>query len=203
MKTKFYELKHDNNRLIFRTLHFRAERTSVLHSGVYSKEFASMLLSGAICMVVYMVTEFMTNRYAILRYILLIIIFVISFTGGLKYIFKDRYLEAIFDRTNRSVTISYPGFFTKKVEEIPFTGIVSVEPGTKIYKPENIDGIDFVQKISLQHGSAVPGLGKEEEYIILKLKLADKSERILFAGNTDTEPVIPLKEIKTFLENSA
>ncbi|TNF53219.1 hypothetical protein EP227_06240 [bacterium] len=77
--------------------------------------------------------------------------------------------------------------------------ISSIEVGSVKYVPENIDGIDFVQKISLQHGSPVPGLGDEEEYITLLLNLADGSERIIYAGRSEEEPELPITEMRNFL----
>lgn len=204
MSAQYYDLKTADNRLVFTTPYFRAEKTSVLHSGVYTKEFSSMLLSGAVCLLIYKMTEFMTDKLAALRYLLLVGILIITFIGGTKFIFRERYLEAVFDGPDNTVTIKVPGiFFTCRTEKIPLNKIASVELGTRVFKPENIDGINFVQKISLQHGSAVPRLGEEEEFITLSLKLTDDSERVLFAGLTDAEPEIPLREIRSFLEHTA
>jgi len=204
MNTQYYDLKTEHNSLTFTTPFFKAEKMSVLHSGIYNKEFSSMLLSGAVCLFIYMMTEFMTHKLAVLRYILLLGILLITFIGGTKFIFKEKYLEAVFNKSDNSVTIKVPGMiFTHKTEKISFKNIASVELGTKVFAPQNIDGINFVQKISIQHGSAVPGLGEEEEFITVSLKLTDNSERILFAGRTDAEPEIPLKEIKSFLEHTA
>jgi hypothetical protein len=82
---------------------------------------------------------------------------------------------------------------------IPLDHISSIEMGSIKFVPENIDGINFVQKISLQHGSALPGLGNEEEYIILLLKLTDGSERIIYADRSEEEPELPITEMRTFL----
>ena len=202
MSTKYFDLKTDGNRMIFTTPFFKAEKTSVLHSGVYTKEFSSMLLSGAVALFVYMITEFMTHKLAVLRYLLIIVILVASFIGGIKFIFKEKYLEAVFNKSNRSVTISQSGIFSKKVETIPFADIESVELGTKSFVIENIDAIKFVQKIALQHGGEIPGLEQEEEFITVALKLADNSERTIFAGKSDSEPETPFNEIKLFLENT-
>lgn len=203
MSAKFYDLKTENNKLIFTTSFYKVENPSVLHSGVYSKEFASMLLSGAVCMLVYMFTEFMASRFTALRYLLLAIIIIATFMGGTKFIFKEKYLEAVFDKNDKHVTISHSGLFAKKAERISFADIKSVELGSIKFIPENIDGINFVQKISLQHGSAVPGLGQEQEYITVFLKLTDSSERTIFAGRIEAEPEIPLREIRSFLESAA
>ena len=195
-----YQIIREKDRLVFTTPFFKAERASVLHGGVYTREFSSMLLASAVCMIAYM---FMLSviYLALIRYIVLVFIFVIAFLGANRFIFKKKHLEAIFDRSVKTVKITRPGMITKDVEEIPFARIGSVEPGSKRFVPENIDGINFVRKISLQHGSDIPGLGDEEEFITLSLKLTDGSERTIYAGKTDEDPAIPINEIKNFIIN--
>lgn len=199
-ETQFYKITTDSERLSFKTAYYRAEKMSVLHSGVYNKEFTSMLFSGAIGLVSYMLTEFMDHK-TVLRYFIVFLVFLISFLGARGLIFKEHYLEAVFDKASGILTLTYPGLFPKK-EHIPFNTISSVELGSKKYIPRNIDAINFVQKISIQHGSAVPGLGQEEEYITVYLKLKNNSQRIIFACRTDTEPEPPLNEIRHFLGNT-
>ena len=110
-------------------------------------------------------------------------------------------MKPFFDKTDQMVTLKYPGIFPKK-ESIPFNAISSLELGSKKYVPQNIDGIDFVQKISIQHGGAVPGLGQEEEYITVSLKLKSNSHKIIFACRTEAEPELPLNDIRHFLGNT-
>ncbi len=208
MNTKNYKLKTENNRLIFTTSSFKAEKTSVLHSGVYSREFSSILFASAACIVTYILTQSMSKELVVIRYIILVSVLIIAFLGSKKLIFKERYLEAHFNRSEKKVNIIRSGILTKKIETIPFANIKSVDLGSKKFVPENIDGINFVKRISLQHGSSVPGLGDIEEYITLSLRLTDGSERIIYAGKIEVgkingEPYIPLKEIRSFLRNSS
>ena len=199
MVEKDYQLKTENNRLIFRTSSFKAEKSSVLPSGVYSKEFSSMLLASALSTLAYMFAGIMNIKSAVVRYSSLLLLFIAAFLGSNKYIFKESYLEADFDRSSETVTIVRSGIIIKKSEEIPFANIKSVDLGTRKFVPENVDGIKFVQKISAQHGSALPGLSDIEEFITLSLCLKDGSERIIYAGKIDVEPEIPVNEIRSFL----
>lgn len=199
MIEKDYQLKTENNKLVFRTSSFRAEKTSVLHPGVYTREFTSILFASAVCILAYMFTGLPGSKSAIVRYIILIFIFVAAFIIAIKYIFKERYLEVDFDRSDKSVNIVRPGIIRKKIEKISFEEIKSVDLGNKKFVPENIDGIRFVQKISAQHGTAMPGLSEIEEFITLSLNLKDGSERIIYAGKVDEEPEIPVNEIRSFL----
>jgi hypothetical protein len=204
-KTEKYELHTDNDSLIFRTSSFRAEKTSVLHTGVYTKEFSSMLTASAACAVTFMVVNSYFEKLKTIAYIITIVSFVAVFLGTRKFVFRDTFLEADFNRKKRTVSIRRPGVLHSKTEELPFDVIRSVAIDSKKFVPENLDGIDFVQKISAQHGSAVPGLSETEEFITLKLVLTDGSERIIYAaklngGKVNGEPQIPVDEIRKFLE---
>ncbi|NOZ69058.1 MAG: hypothetical protein GXP46_07400 [Deferribacteres bacterium] len=197
-----YQLRTDGNRLVFTTPSFRAEKSSVLPSGVYSKEFASMLLASAVCIPAYMATGFIGADLVILRYVFVVLLFVVIFLGARRFIFRERYLKLVLDRNEKQAIITFPGFFRGKTEKIPLSRIKSVEMGLRRFVPENIDGIKFVQRISSQHGSALPGLDDVEEFITLSLKLTDGTERIIYAGKTEEEPEMPVKEMSAFLERS-
>jgi hypothetical protein len=201
-----YELYTDNDSLIFRTSSFRAEKTSVLHSGVYTKELASMLSASAVSVLAYMAMVHMIEELKTARYFITIALFVAVFLGSRKLVFKDRYLDVNFNRGKRTVTLIRNGILQSKTEKLSFDTIRSVEIGSRKFIPENIDGIDFVQKISAQHGNAVPGLSEIEEFITLRLILTDGSERTIYAaklngGQANGEPDIPVNEIKRFLES--
>ena len=192
-----YELKTIDNTFIFTTASFKAEQTSVLPSGVYSKEFSSMLLASALCTFIYMFTDFV-NSTAI-RSAIFLSLFIIFFYGSRKYVFYDKKLKAEFNNNSKSVLITRPGIILNKTEELPFGSIRSVEIGNKKFTPDNPDGVAFVEKISAQHGSYVPGLGEEEEFVTLSLLLTDGTERVIFAGHVEDEPEIPLNKIRACL----
>jgi hypothetical protein len=194
-----YRLKKENNRLVFSTQSFRAEKSSVLHEGVYTKEFASMLTASALSVPVYIAVSFFADTLA-LRILSVIILFVLSFLAAKKYVFREDFLEAIFDRASKTVFIKQSGFLSVRKETIPFEDIGSVEIGSRTFDPVNLDGIQFVQKISAQHGSAVPGLSESEEFVTLLLKENDGTEHTIFAGRIKDEPEIPLNEIKKVLD---
>jgi hypothetical protein len=200
MVNKKYHINRQEDTLIFTTTSYKAEKTSVLHKGIYTKEFSSMLFASATGIFVYFIIRLISNETGLIHYIITILIFMVTFVGANSLIFKEKHLRVAFDRTNKTVTITRYGIIRKDIEEIPFSNIESIKVGSKRFTPENIDGIRFVEKISLQHGSAIPGLGDEEEFITLSLKLTDGSERVIYAGKIEDEPEIPLKEIKNFLD---
>ena len=189
--------------MIFRTSAFRAEKTSVLHSGVYTREFTSMLAASALGVPAYMLVRYAGAESMPVRYIFVVTIFVAAFYFFRKYIFRETYLEVTFDQSDKSVHMVRHGITSGRVENIPFSDIRSVELGNKKFIPENIDGITFVQKISAQHGSAVPELSKVEEFITLSLVLTDGSERTMYAVKVDEEPEMPVQEIRSFIGKTA
>ena len=183
--------------LIFKTSSFKAEKSSVLHSGVYSSEFNAILFASGICMLFYILLSDSMSGPAL--YAMLTFVLASAFLLSRKYIFKEKILEITFNKQSGTARLILSGTFSKKVEDIALCDITSVETGHKRFEPENKDGADFVQKISVQHGSAVPGLGEAEEFVTLSLKLKDGSERMIYAGNINDEPELPVLEIRQFL----
>ena len=169
----------------------------MLPQGVYTKEFSSMLLASSLCVFVYMLTDVI--NITVFRSALILLFFIIFFYGSRKYIFYDKKLKAEFNNNSKSARITRPGIILNKTEELPFSNIRSVEIGNRIFTPDNPDGVAFVEKISAQHGSYVPGLGEEEEFVTLSLMLTDGSERLIFAGHVEDEPEIPLNKIRDHL----
>ncbi len=194
-----YQIKTEKDCLFFKTSYFKVEQKSVLHKDIYSKEFSSMLSASLICILAYMTINYLTNAHVFFYLPVLILVFISAFLVSQRLLSREKYLEAVFNRGLNTVSITRPGIFKKKIEEIPLENIKAVVVGNKIFIPENPDGIKFVEKISLQHGSFIPGLGEEEEFVTLSLQLADGSERIIYAGSIDDEPYLPLKDIEQFL----
>ena len=137
MLTGNYELKTDKDKMVFSTSFFRAEKTSVLHSGVYSKEFTSILFASGLCTLTYMIISFAGIESSFVRYLLVILVLIVAFIGSRKFIFKDAFLEVQFDKSSQTVNIIKHGVVTSRCENIPFDHISTVELGTKIFTPEN------------------------------------------------------------------
>ncbi len=201
-QNKSYSLKTEGETLTFRTTSFNAEKSSVLHSGVYSRESTSILFASGISTFAYVLLSPSIGGPAL--YAALAFVLASSFMLSRKYIFREKILEVSFNKQSGIAKIVLSGAFKRKAEEIALDDITSVETGSKKFEPVNKDGADFVQKISVQHGSAVPGLGEAEEFVTLSLKLKDDSERIIYAaklngGKIDGEPELPVLEIRKFL----
>ena len=196
-----YRLNIEANRLYFSTPSFKSEKESVLHKGIYNYELSSMFSSLFLSGTIYAVTAFYFKASSI-HYVLSTLAFIISFICFRKYIFRERELEVVFDGASKVARINRPGIIGMTKEEIPFSNIKSIEVGSSQILPVNIDGIDFVQKISAQHGSPMPGLSEEKEFVTLFLKLGDGGERVIYAEKIENnnEPSLPIKEIREFIK---
>ena len=198
-KEKGYTLTRKDGALVFRTSLFSAERESVLHKGIYSKDFASALSSLSIAGLVYAVLAINYKRTVFFH-----LVFAVIFIGGYPlfraFVFKDRFLEALFDRARGLAEISVTGLIKRKSESLPLSAVKNILIESKKIGIENPDAVEFVEKISAQHGTVIPGFGEEKTFFMLKLKLADGTDRMIYA-DTEMQGVIDAhEEIKNFLE---
>jgi hypothetical protein len=197
-KNRKYNIHRTTTVLVFRTASFSDETASVLHSGIYNREFASVLASLALAGLVYLllVTHFEKT-------VLFNIVFVAVFVGGFPFfrtfIFKEKYMETVFDTAAGRAEIFITGITRRKKESIALADIGQVLIESRKQKIENPDGVEFVEKISLQHGVAIPGFGEETVRYLLRLKLSDDTYRTIHA-DTDMQAVMEAHgEIITFL----
>jgi hypothetical protein len=196
-----YTIITEMNKLCFRTHSYEADKESMLHKGIYNYEMASMLSAMMLSGTVYVVLA-LYFKVTVIHYIASMLMFILAFISFRLFIFKERYLEIVFDKARKVATLRTPWLGWMRTEKISFGSILSVEAGSRHIIPANIDGIQFVQKISAQHGSPIPGLGEEKDFVTLLLKLTDGTERTIYTGKIDNknEPSLPLNEIRDFLK---
>jgi hypothetical protein len=197
-KNRKYNIHRTTTVLVFRTASFSDETASVLHSGIYNREFASVLASLALAGLVYLLLETHFEKTVLFN-----IVFVAVFVGGFPFfrtfIFKEKYMEAVFDTAAGKAEIFITGITRRKKESIALADIGQVLIESRKQKIENPDGVEFVEKISLQHGVAIPGFGEETVRYLLRLKLSDDTYRTIHA-DTDMQAVMEAHgEIITFL----
>jgi hypothetical protein len=194
-----YRIEKTDGSLIFRTANFAAERGSVLHRGIYSQEFAAALSSLAVAGLAYMVVV-MDVKKGILAHIVFLVVFVSGFLLLKRFVFRKKFLEAVFDRTAGKTDIYMIGITKKKRDSIRMEDIDNVLIGQKKSEVENPDAVEFVEKISSQHGMAIPGFGEEKIFFLLTLKLSDGTDRIIFADSDMRDVMQAHDEIKEFLK---
>lgn len=196
-----YTIITEMNKLCFRTDSYEADKESMLHKGIYNYEMASILSAMMIAGTVYVILA-LSFEVTVIHFIASTLMFIIAFVSSRIFIFRERDLEIVFDKTTKVATLRTPGLVGMKTEKISFDSILSVEAGSRHIIPANVDGMQFVQKISTQHGSPIPGLGEEKDFVTLLLKLTDGTERTIYTGKIDNmnEPSLPLNEIRDFLK---
>jgi hypothetical protein len=198
-KEKAYELSDRGESLVFKTSRFSAERESVLHKGIYSKDFASALCSLSLAGFVYAVLA-LNYRRTILFHAVFAVIFIGGYPLFRTFVFKDRALVALFDRTRGLFEISVTGLLRKQTESLPLSAIKGVRIETKKIGVENPDAVEFVEKIAAQHGTTIPGFGEEKTFFMLKLMLADGSDRMIYSDEEMKSVMDAHEAIKDFLK---
>lgn len=198
VREKRYKTERTDSLLLFRTEHFSAERESVLHKGIYNKEFASVLSSLAVAGLIYAALA-MQHKRNILPHAAFAVIFIGGYPLFRMLVFKDRYLEALFDPSKGLAEISVAGLIRRKTESLPLSAVKNVLVESKKIGVENPDAVEFVEKISAQHGTVIPGFGQEKTLFMLKLTLADGTDRVIYADTAMQDVMDAHEEIKDFL----
>jgi len=184
--------------MTFGTDSFSADTASVLHSGIYNREFASVLASMAAAGLVYALAVMISGK-SFVSYAAFILLLAGGFYFFRSFVFKSRYLEVIFDKDGGEAVISRSGLVKKERELVPLGSIGRVFVESRKSRIENPDGVAFVEKISLQHGMVIPGFGEENVSYLLKLKLSDGSDRLIFVTGDMGEAIAAHDEIREFL----
>jgi hypothetical protein len=193
-----YTIEKKEDKLIFTTPSFTDELDSVLHSGIYNREFTSMLASAAVAGGVYVLVAMNINN-TLVSSMLFLLVFAAGFPFFRKYIFRERLMEVVFNKAAGKAVI-YKTLVTKKVKETIVLGsIKDISIESRKREVENPDAVKFIEKISLQHGTVIPGFGEEKVLFLLKLYLMDGSERTIYSDKTMQDVISAHDEIKGFL----
>src|ERR1700690_2548294 len=113
-----YTIAEKENCLILRTAHFKSDQGSVLHSGIYNREFSSMLASMAAAGLSYPALA-LVLKGSIFFYAALLCVVTLSFPLFMQYVFRERFLTTVFDQGTEKAEIFIDGLFKKKTDSIP------------------------------------------------------------------------------------
>ena len=194
-----YKTRKEENTLIFITQMFRAEPDSVLHSGIYNREFASVLASAAVAGSIYVIAA-MNSESSVFRSLVFLLIFTAGFPFFRTYVFRESLMEVVFNSASGEARI-FTRWITKRLKEtIALNSIKDISIEKRTQEVKNPDAVAFVEKISLQHGTVIPGFGEEKILFLLKLHLADGSERIIYSDSVMQDVLSAHDEIKEFLK---
>ena len=194
-----YTVRKEEDKLIFATPSYKVGPDSVLHSGIYNREFSSALASAAVAGIVYMIVAINTGN-ALVRSMVFLLIFAGGFPFFRKFVFKEGLIEVVFNTVAGEAKI-YTTWITKRLKEtISIKNIHDISIESRKQEVENPDAVKFVKHISLQHGTVIPGFGEEKVLFLLKLHLSDGSQRTIYSDNTMQDVLSAHDEIKGFLK---
>ncbi|GAB4389504.1 MAG: hypothetical protein Kow0025_15260 [Thermodesulfovibrionales bacterium] len=197
-KDQGFQIEEAEGRLVFRTPTFRAERGSVLHSGIYSRELTSSLAAGGVLFAAFVVLVLAGVRVTAVYVGPAVGLFVLLFYAFRKGVFYEESLVAVFDRAAGRVTVTVRRFPARE-ESYPLSDVRDVEKGHVVITPENPDGVAFVEKIALQHGTVIPGFGEVKEYHTVELLMAGGRRVRIFSTSDEAEAALARRRIKGFM----
>jgi len=189
-----YEISKKGDKISMKTPFFRAEKGSILHSGIYNRELASSLASGAVLVILYFLLR---PKPSISLFISGILIFGLGTFIFRMFLFNEQILELDIDRAEGKIYISIKRVFRSK-KLYPLSELKGVEKGHIIITPENPDGIRVVEKIALQHGTVIPGFGEKKEYYTIQLNIGG-DKVVVFSSRLEKEADRLREELIKFL----
>jgi len=197
-----YSLSKDRSTLVIRTTSFVADKGSVLHSGIYNREFSSLLAAFTFAGIAYF---FLVMRFgkALVFYALFLVLFVAAFLLFRMFVFRERYLETVLDKAGAKAVISLSWVRKKVLACVPLTDITGLRIDTKKTEVVNRDGVEFVERISAMHGTVIPGFGEDTVFYSLKLRLADGTDRTIFAHSSMQDVMAVYDSIQEFFQMNA
>lgn len=197
--TDNYQMDIKDNMLIFKTTSFKAEKGSVLHSGIYNRELSSSLAAGALVMLLgfFFAVRFKTTA---VHFIAALLLFVIFFIVLRTYIFLEPVLCVAVDKKNGNIDIVLERIFGKRSISFPLSELDNIRQDYLAVTPENPDGIRLVEQVALQHGTVIPGFGKTSEFYTVELEFKNGKRFIIFSSEWPAEAEDIATRFKNFIK---
>jgi len=194
-----YIICKEEDRLIFTTPAYKVGPDSVLHSGIYNREFSSMLASAAVAGIIYVIAA-MNSRNTLINSMVFVLFFAAGILFFRKFIFRESLMKVVFDAGSGEAKV-YTTWITERLREtIAIDRIREIRIERIRHEVENPDAVQFIEKISAQHGTVIPGFGREKVLFLLKLFLDDGSERTIYSDDSMEDVISAHDTIKKFLE---
>jgi hypothetical protein len=196
---KAYQINIKDNMLIFRTSSFRAEKGSVLHSGIYNRELASSLAAGALVMLLgfFFAASF---KITTVHFVVALLLFVIFFIVFRTYIFLETVLCVVVDKKNGNIDIALERIFGKRRITSPLSELGNIRQDYLVVTPENPDGIKLVEQVALQHGTVIPGFGKTAEFYTVEMEFKNGKRIVVFSSEKPAEAENIAMQFRNFIK---
>jgi hypothetical protein len=197
--TDKYQIDIKDDMLVFRTSSFRAEKGSVLHSGIYNRELASSLASGALVMLLgfFFAASF---KITAVHFIAALLVFIIFFIVFRTYIFLEPVLCVAVDKKNVNIDIMIRRIFGKRRIIFPLSELDNIRQDYLSVTPENPDGIRLVEHVALQHGTVIPGFGKTSEFYTVEMEFKNGKRIVVFSSEEPAEAEDIAIRFKNFIK---
>lgn len=194
-----YRIEMKDNTLIFSTAFFKAEKGSILHSEIYSRELASFLAAGALLIIAgFFLAK--SIKITITYFFAGITLFALLSLFFRVYLFNEARLEVVIDKGRDLITCTTLKSTGKRTEVIAVSELAGIVQGNVIFKPENPDGVKVVEAIALQHGTVIPGFGEEMKIYTVEIELKHGGRKVIFASESGEDTGSVIKEMEGFLE---
>ncbi|MFO0753397.1 MAG: hypothetical protein U0411_08745 [Thermodesulfovibrionales bacterium] len=192
-------IEESEDMLALWTTSFRADKGSVLHSGIYNREMASGLAAGACTLAA---AFFFAALFpaAPLLFSAAAVFFVLLFLLFRKCIFREESLRAVFDRRKGTVSFSLSRPFGGREAWYPLSEIAAVRQERRTVLPENPDGVRVVEKIALQHGTVIPGFGETAEFHTVEVECRGGERIMVFSSQEPARAAEIAQKITNFIE---
>lgn len=194
-----YQIEMNDNMLIFRTASYKAEKGSILHSGVFSRELASFLAAGAVLTALgfFFVSNF---KIITIHFIAAVFLFAALALFFRTYMFQEAHLDVVFDKGKGKIITTLKKAVGKDIRLYLMSELSGINSGQVTFKPENPDGVKVVENIALQHGTVIPGFGEVMVFNTVKMEFKQGDPVIIFASELKDETESIIKKLRKFLE---
>lgn len=192
-----YTLDKRKNVLVLRTSSYRAEAGSFLHSGIYNRELTASLAAGGALIALAIALIAKGVKVASWHYLLAAGLFVGLFIFFRMMVFYEDYLETTIHGRKGCISIFRKGFLSKK-RTVPFADVEGFRRGYTAIAPENPDGIAFVEKVALQHGTVIPGFGEVKEFYTVNVELRGGETIMVFSSPDSAQARLVQEELRQF-----
>ncbi|GMT47929.1 MAG: hypothetical protein IEMM0007_1495 [bacterium] len=192
-----YRVEIEDSRVTLRTTSFKAERGSVLHSGIFTREFSSSFVAVAVSAAV-LAFFALRHELRILHYVIAVAVFILALPLARIYLFKEPCLETVFDLDAKSVSITLRKLFGSRSIKRPLDSLDDIRISHLRIEPENPDGVAFVKKIALQHGTVIPGFGQVEDFYSVELRF-DGEGFVILTTRTESEARAVVDKLRRYV----
>lgn len=193
---KKFSIVEESGVLTLSTTGMSQDRGSVLHSGIYNRDTASAL--AAFCLAA--PSALFALKFSTLS---ALIVFFLVGVGGYPvlraFVFRESFLETVFDPGRNSVSVLVNGMRRSLADSFQITDIKNVLIETRKLGVANPDGVEFVEKISAQHGTVIPGFAEERTLYMLTLKLGGGKDVVVYSDDVMQDVLDAHEKIKRFL----